>query len=228
MDRGTALYLGRVGSTGTSTGAHAHWEVLKDGKRFPLSKARSDIGQYLQFRLPNKEEWNSLYSRQGNDFVLHPSAALTSPMGMRKHPVYGDMREHRGEDYGLPEGTQLRFLGTGSVATHAGRGGAGNVSSLRTGPYELQTFHLSELPQASKIKEQQIQQAQQGTGPGTVDAGNFLQGFIAASLLRPEQKTAKTSLKEELVRGLLQQDPSQDVLSSLLGGNPLMVNPYLG
>ena len=170
MDKGTALYLGRVGSTGTSTGAHAHWEVLKDGKRFPLSKARSDIGQYLQFRLPNKEEWNSLYSRQGNDFALHPSATLTSPMGMRKHPVYGDMREHRGEDYGLPEGTQLRFLGTGSVATHAGRGGAGNVSSLRTGPYELQTFHLSELPQASKIKEQQIQQAQQGTGPGTVDA----------------------------------------------------------
>jgi len=224
MDKGTALYLGRVGSTGTSTGAHAHWEVLKDGKRFPLSKARSDIGQYLQFRLPGKEDWNALYARQGNDFALNPNAVLTSPMGMRKHPVHGDMREHKGEDYGLPEGTQLRFLGSGAVATHAGLGGAGNVSSLRTGPYELQTFHLSELPQASKIKEQQTQQA---STEAAVDPGNFLQGFIAASLFQPEKKSPKASLKEELIRSLLQQDTSQDVLSSLLGGNPLMANPYL-
>jgi hypothetical protein len=152
MAVGPALYLGRVGSTGTATGPHAHWEVMKDGKRFPLSKARTDIGQYLQFRKPGASVWENLYSQNGNDFVLNPGAALTSQMGMRTHPVHGDQRMHGGEDYGLPEGTQLRFLGPGSVATYSNRGGAGNVSSLRTGPYELQTFHLSELPDSSTTR----------------------------------------------------------------------------
>lgn len=152
MATGPALYLGKVGTTGTSTGPHAHWEVMKDGKRFALSQARSDIGQYLQFKKPGATIWENLYSRQGDGFALNPNAALTSPMGMRTHPVHGDQRMHGGEDYGLPEGTQLRFLGPGSVATYSNRGGAGNVSSLRTGPYELQTFHLSELPGSSTTR----------------------------------------------------------------------------
>lgn len=152
MAPGPALYLGKVGTTGTSTGPHAHWEVMKDGKRFALSQARSDVGQYLQFRKPGASIWENLYSKQGDGFALNPSAALTSPMGMRTHPVHGDQRMHGGEDYGLPEGTQLRFLGPGSVATYSNRGGAGNVSSLRTGPYELQTFHLSELPGSSTTR----------------------------------------------------------------------------
>lgn len=169
MAIGPALYLGRVGSTGTSTAPHAHWEVLKDGKRFPLSKARTDIGQYLQFRLPGSEDWQALYSKQADDFILNPAAALTSPMGMRTHPVHGDRRMHGGEDYGLPEGTQLRFLGQGSVATHANRGGAGNVSSLRTGPYELQTFHLSELPASSTTRGKRFEEPE-GTPSDANDA----------------------------------------------------------
>ena len=152
MYSGPALYKGRVGSTGTSTAPHAHFRLTKDGKEIPLSTARSDIGQYLQFRLPGQEDWQALYTKKASDYLLNPAAPLTSPFGMRKHPVHGDMRHHGGEDYGLPEGTQLRFLGEGSVATHANRGGAGNVSSLRTGPYELQTFHLSELPDASTTR----------------------------------------------------------------------------
>lgn len=152
MYSGPALYKGKVGSTGTSTGPHAHFELTKDGKRIPLSTARADIGQYLQFRLPGQQDWQSFYTKKASDYLLNPAAPLTSPMGMRKHPVHGDMREHGGEDYGLPEGTQLRFLGEGSVATYANRGGAGNVSSLRTGPYELQTFHLSELPDSSTTR----------------------------------------------------------------------------
>lgn len=178
MSIGPALYLGRVGSTGTSTGPHAHWEVMKDGKRFPLSKARTDIGQYLQFRLPDQEDWQSLYSKQGTDFVLNPSATITSPMGMRTHPVHGDQRMHGGEDYGLPEGTQLRFLGPGSVATHANRGGAGNVSSLRTGPYELQTFHLSELPDVATTRGKEGTQETTTKKTSKEEAEDFLNDYM--------------------------------------------------
>jgi len=213
MSIGPALYLGRVGSTGTATGPHAHWEVLKDGKRFPLSKARTDIGQYLQFRLPGQESWQTLYSKQGDDFVLNPAATLTSPIGMRKHPVYGDMREHGGEDYALPENTQLRFLGPGSVATHRNRGGAGNVSSLRTGPYELQTFHLSELPEASIAKGERT-----ASGEEQATSGGFqelLSGYLLGSLLRGEPKESpKTRMKRELISSLIQ--PQEDDLTGVL------------
>ena len=158
MSNGPALYLGRVGSTGTSTGPHAHWQVKKDGKLIPLSTARTDIGQYLQFRRPGQTDWTSLYAKgQDGNFALAPGVAApvgTSAFGMReKHPVHGDRRMHWGEDYGFEEGTQLRFLGQGSVSTHANRGGAGNVSALRLpSGYELETLHLSELPQAATTR----------------------------------------------------------------------------
>ena len=158
MSNGPALYLGRVGSTGTSTGPHAHWQVKKDGKLIPLSTARTDIGQYLQFRRPGQADWTSLYTKgQDGNFALAPGVAApvgTSAFGMReKHPVHGDRRMHWGEDYGFEEGTQLRFLGQGSVSTHSNRGGAGNVSALRLpSGYELETLHLSELPQAATTR----------------------------------------------------------------------------
>lgn len=224
MAIGTALYLGRVGSTGTSTAPHAHWEVLKDGKRFPLSKARTDIGQYLQFRLPGSEDWQALYSKQADDFVLNPAAALTSPMGMRTHPVYGDQRMHGGEDYGLPEGTQLRFLGQGSVATHANRGGAGNVSSLRTGPYELQTFHLSELPDSSTTRGKSFSGKPSDSSTPGVDPKEFLVGYLLGTGFAGSPKeSAETKMKRDLIGQLFQPSRQQNTLDFLMGAG----NPYL-
>ena len=225
MAIGPALYLGRVGSTGTSTAPHAHWEVLKDGKRFPLSKARTDIGQYLQFRLPGSKDWQALYSKQADDFVLNPAAALTSPMGMRTHPVHDDRRMHGGEDYGLPEGTQLRFLGQGSVATHANRGGAGNVSSLRTGPYELQTFHLSELPDSSTTRGKSFgEDTVKASGTG-IDPEEFLMGYMLGTGFTGKQKeNAATSMKRNLINQLLQPPTQQNPLDLLMS----LPNPYLG
>jgi murein DD-endopeptidase MepM/ murein hydrolase activator NlpD len=203
MSIGPALYLGRVGSTGLSEGPHAHWVVKKDGKDFPLSQARSDIGQYLQFRLPGQEAWQAVYSQKGDGFSLNPLSPLISPMGMRKHPIHGDMRMHGGEDYGLPEGTQLRFLGTGSVATHRNNGGAGNVSSLRTGPYELQTFHLSELPDVAIAKPgDRVTGTQDASATDPLTSTDFLRNY----------------LEEQMTYGLMQQllqKPKKDPMAEL-------------
>ena len=201
MYSGPALYKGKVGSTGTSTGPHAHFRLTKDGKEIPLSTARSDIGQYLQFRLPGKEDWQSFYTKGVSGYLLNPAAPLTSPYGMRKHPVHGDMRHHGGEDYGLPEGTQLRFLGQGSVATHANQGGAGNVSSLRTGPYELQTFHLSELPGASTTRGK-VQQDQTGTTTATAEGEEEVTGDAFDDLLN-------SYIENQLMQQLIQQSTAK-------------------
>ena len=192
---GPALYKGKVGSTGVSTAPHAHFALTKDGKPIPLSTARKDIGQYLQFRLPGKEDWQSVYSPENQGFSLNPATQITSPMGKRIAPTPGASTDHLGEDYAFPEGTSLRFLGSGSISTHAGLGSAGNVSALRTGPYELQTFHLSELPQAAVTRDR-------ATAPE------------APSLPTPDQNTdtlmeslfgKQESLKDVLTASLLQQ-----------------------
>ena len=192
---GPALYKGKVGSTGVSTAPHAHFALTKDGKPIPLSTARKDIGQYLQFRLPGREDWQSVYSPENQGFRLNPATQITSPMGKRIAPTPGASTYHLGEDYAFPEGTSLRFLGSGSISTHAGLGSAGNVSALRTGPYELQTFHLSELPQAAVTRDR-------ATAPE------------APSLPTPDQNTdtlmeslfgKQESLKDVLTASLLQQ-----------------------
>jgi hypothetical protein len=156
---GPALYKGKVGSTGVSNGPHAHFALTKDGKPIPLSIARKDIGQHLQFRLPGREDWQSVYSPENQGFSLNPATQITSPMGKRIAPAPGASTDHLGEDYAFPEGTSLRFLGSGSISTHAGVGSAGNVSALRTGPYELQTFHLSELPEVATTRGQTAPEA---------------------------------------------------------------------
>jgi hypothetical protein len=164
MAIGPAIYMGQVGSTGRSTGPHTHKELidLKTGKRLPLSQARTDVGQNIQFRLPGSQEWQYLYSQMApGKFDLNPAAPITSPKGMRKHPVTGQMAEHMGEDYGLPRGTDLRYLGTGSVEGIANYGNAGNIARLRTGDnrYQLDIFHLDKLPGAAKAGSSEVPKA---------------------------------------------------------------------
>lgn len=226
MSNGPALYLGKVGSTGVSSGPHAHWEVMKDGKRFPLSKTRKDIGQYLQFKLPNSQEWLSLYGNEAEGFPLNPKATLGSPMGPRNTGIPGASTDHGGEDYPFTEGTQLRFLGPGSVATHAGRGGAGNVSSLRTGPYELSTFHLSELPQAAIARGAAAQTP--GERPSFEEASqrteDILKAFLYGAQARGEKtKSLEDQIKEQLVGSVISQalNPSS-FLTSYASTSPVM------
>ena len=202
MSNGPALYLGRVGSTGTSTGPHAHWQVKKDGKLIPLSTARTDIGQYIQFRRPGQADWTSLYTKgQDGNFALAPGVNApvgTSAFGMReKHPVHGDRRMHWGEDYGFEEGTQLRFLGQGSVSTHANRGGAGNVSALRLpSGYELETLHLSELPNAATTYRSSLSSGLEEEGPAV------------------DKDTLQSTMKNLLFEAALRKSQNNSLISS--------------
>lgn len=234
---GPALFLGKVGATGgTSTGPHAHWEVMKDGKRFPLSKARKDIGQFLQFRLPGQENWQQLYSPESQGFRLNPAATITSPMGPRTAPSPGASTNHRGEDYGFPEGTALRFLGQGSVSTHSGQGAAGNVSALRTGPYELQTFHLSELPQAATTRRNEAAAEATGTTPeawaqayvqnqieNQTQQGKLIDALINVISEKEKPKSLMEQMKEGLIGGALQQALTpKNFLSQFTGSDPYL------
>lgn len=51
--------------------------------------------------------------------------AVTSPYGMRIHPIWGDLRLHNGADLGVEYGTALPALGSGTVGTGWDHGGYG-------------------------------------------------------------------------------------------------------
>lgn len=245
MSVGPAIYLGQVGSTGRSTGPHAHKEVidLRTGKRIPLSQARSDIGQRIQFRLPGSKDWQQLYRQtQPGQFELNPLAPMTSPKGMRTHPVTGKKAYHQGEDYSLPTGTDLRFMGSGSVEGIANYGNAGNVGRLRTGDnrYQLDIFHLNKLPGAAKVGDTTTPAAPQlpgattaptpGSGTEAERERDILKSFMLGTRYqlkgqeKEKPKSFSEQLKENMVSGLIGQAMNPN---SFLGGF-VDGDPYLG
>ena len=56
---------------------------------------------------------------------------ITSIFGTRKHPIFGNWRNHSGTDYAAPTGTPIRAIGDGAVVSAGRRGGYGNVIDIR-------------------------------------------------------------------------------------------------
>lgn len=220
------LSLGTQGATGVATGPHFHFELKKDGKRIPLKIARKDIGQYLEVLTPGAKNWSQLYGGEQQGFALNPAATVTSEMGPRKAPKPGASTEHGGMDIAFKPGTQLRFRGQGSVATHAGLGAAGNVSSLRTGPYELGVFHLSELPNAATTRPTETMVGSDGSESSRAE--DILKAFMYGAQTKKEAPEQELNLldkiKGELVGNLLSQALNPvSFLSSYQNSNPFLM-----
>ena len=201
------LNLGTQGATGVATGPHFHFELKKDGSRIPLNIARKDIGQYLEVLTPGAKNWSPVYSGEQKGFALNPAGTVTSEMGKRSAPTAGASTQHGGMDIAFAPGTQLRFRGPGSVATYAGKGGEGNVSSLRTGPYELNVFHLSQLPEAAQNQVISDQVASGTTAPDS-RTEDILKAFLYGAQLKGETKqepTVADQLKSQLLESALSQ-----------------------
>ena len=66
-------------------------------------------------------------------FLRSPLAfsRITSRFGMRRHPILGTMRQHRGTDYGASAGTPIRAIGDGVVIRANYNNGYGNVVEIR-------------------------------------------------------------------------------------------------
>jgi murein DD-endopeptidase MepM/ murein hydrolase activator NlpD len=56
---------------------------------------------------------------------------ISSNFGMRKHPILGVMRGHKGTDYAAASGTPVRAVGDGVVIFAGQKGGYGNTIDIR-------------------------------------------------------------------------------------------------
>ncbi len=75
-------------------------------------------------------------------------ARLSSRFGMRKHPILGYSRMHKGVDFAAPTGTPIYAAGSGRVAAAGRNGGYGNYIRVRhSGEYSTAYGHLSRIRQ---------------------------------------------------------------------------------
>ena len=88
-------------------------------------------------------------------------ARLSSSYGMRKHPILGFNKMHRGTDFAAPTGTPIMASGSGTVTRARWCGGGGNCVKIRhNSTYETIYAHMSKfakgVKEGRKVKQGQI------------------------------------------------------------------------
>ena len=78
-------------------------------------------------------------------------ARLSSSFGMRKHPIDGFNKMHRGTDFAAPKGTPIMASGNGTVKKVGWCGGGGNCVKIKhNSTYETVYAHMSKFARGIK------------------------------------------------------------------------------
>ncbi len=78
-------------------------------------------------------------------------ARLSSPFGMRKHPIDGYNKMHRGTDFAAPTGTPIMASGDGVIKKAGWCGGGGNCVKIRhNSTYQTVYAHMSKFARGIK------------------------------------------------------------------------------
>jgi murein DD-endopeptidase MepM/ murein hydrolase activator NlpD len=87
-------------------------------------------------------------------------ARLSSTFGMRRHPILGYSRMHKGVDFAAPSGTPIYAAGSGRVVAAGRNGGYGNYVRIRhSGEYSTAYAHLSRFAKGIR-SGQRVRQGQ--------------------------------------------------------------------
>ena len=134
------------------------YEVFKDD-----SKKIIETGEILFANLRLSGQDNALYFFKSKDSNGHfnkngkssqkalmktpiNGARLSSPFGMRKHPIDGFNKMHRGTDFAAPLGTPIMASGNGVIKKAGWCGGGGNCVVIKhNSTYQTVYAHMSKF-----------------------------------------------------------------------------------
>ena len=105
----------------------------------------------------NKKNLEGHYDKSGKSIVKTlmktpiNGARLSSPFGMRKHPIDGFNKMHRGTDFAAPMGTPIMASGDGVIVKAGWCGGGGNCVKIKhNSVYQTIYAHMSKF--ANRVK----------------------------------------------------------------------------
>ncbi len=131
-------------------------------------KEIAETGEILFANLKLSGQDNSLYHFDNNDSEGHydkngksvkkalmktpiNGARLSSPFGMRKHPIDGFNKMHKGTDFAAPMGTPIMASGDGVIKKAGWCGGGGNCVKIRhNSTYQTVYAHMSKFARGIK------------------------------------------------------------------------------
>ena len=120
-------------------------------------------------------------------------ARLSSKFGLRKHPIDGYNKMHRGTDFAAPEGTPIMASGDGVILKSSWCGGGGNCIKIKhNSTYSTIYAHLSKfangIRKGKRVKQGQIIGYVGSTGKST---GPHLHYEVIHNGLRINSQTLK-------------------------------------
>ena len=122
---------------------YAHMTV--NGREISLYKFGNDK-DYGYFDLNGKSVEKALMKTPIN------GARLSSPFGMRKHPILGYNKKHLGTDFAAPAGTPIMASGSGTITRAKWCGGGGNCIKIKhNSTYETVYAHMKSFAKGMKV-----------------------------------------------------------------------------
>ena len=130
-------------------------EIIENGNILYANLNVQGINYPLYFF--NKKNLKGHYDESGKSIVKTlmktpiNGARLSSPFGMRKHPIDGFNKMHRGTDFAAPMGTPIMASGDGVVVKAGWCGGGGNCVKIKhNSVYQTIYAHMSKF--ANRVK----------------------------------------------------------------------------
>ena len=122
---------------------YTHMNV--NGREITLYKFGDDKG-YGYFDVNGKSVEKALMKTPIN------GARLSSPYGMRKHPILGYNKKHLGTDFAAPMGTPIMASGSGTITRAKWCGGGGNCIKIKhNSTYETIYAHMKSFAAGMKV-----------------------------------------------------------------------------
>ena len=114
-------------------------------------------GQYNSLYYFDKKNYEGHYDKSGRSIqkalMKTPinGARLSSKFGMRKHPIDGFNKMHRGTDFAAPKGTPIMASGNGVITRARWCGGGGNCIKIKhNSVYSTVYAHMSKFAKGIK------------------------------------------------------------------------------
>ncbi len=137
------------------TGKIIYASMFVNGEEINLYNFKYEKNKEDYFDIKGKSITKSLMKTPIN------GARLSSSFGMRKHPILGYNKMHRGTDFAAPSGTPIMASGSGTVTRARWCGGGGNCVKIKhNSTYETIYAHMKAfakgIKEGRKVKQGQI------------------------------------------------------------------------